>query len=301
MTMTLTAQAPNTPELSLPTSPQAGDSTTATGDLPAASLSQSVSPVEATTGSPQPAPLAIITASPLIITLLALVILNNILSLLILLRKPGKRYLKNLIRSKSGNPIQDPGPLEMIQNQMKKQQNLLQSVQQNQQALLRKTDDMERSMKRIGHSQSASTAPLPRPGEVDKPLSTPRLRLDPADHLVQVLEQGGDRAALAQWSVVRVKVTAASQDRTYRGDMAGVELEPAQAGASFLVFQVNGENLLVPNQETLEVFQRYQRGHTGLFVLKRQPSRSTPQVSKPARVQRQGRLWRVVEQGEVLI
>lgn len=157
-------------------------------------------------------------------------------------------------------------------------------------------------MKRIGHSQTGSTAPPLRPRVVDNPQSTPGLRLGlPADHLVQVLEQSGERGALAQWPVVRVKITAASQNRTHRGDIAGLELEPTRAGASFLVFQVNGENLLVPNQETLGVFQRYRTGHAGLFALKRQPSQPTPQISKPARVQPQGNLWQVVEQGEVLI
>lgn len=301
--MTLTAQAPTIPELPSPASPQVGDSPATTGDQPAADIAHSTSPGETiTTESPQPVPVDItiaspltIDASPLTIGILALVILNSVLSCLFLI------LFRNRTQSKSANPIQDSSPLEMIQDQMKEQQNLVQSVQQNQQTLLRKTEDMEQSIKRMGRLQTVATAPPPRPRVVNEPQSTPRLRLSPADHLVQVLEQGGDRAALAQWPVVRVKITAASQNHIHRGDIAGIELEPAQGGASFLVFQVNGENLLVPNQETLGVFQRYQRGHTGLFVVKRQPSQPTPQVSKPARVQSQGKLWRVVEQGEVLI
>lgn len=276
--MTLTAQAPSTPEFSSPASPQVGDSAS-------------------TTGIPQPAPVAIVTASPLTMAILVFVILSNVLLLLIFLRKPGKRYRRNLIQSKPGNSTQGTNLLETIQNQMEKQKNLLQFVKQNQQTLLRKTEDMEQSIKRMGQLQTVSTAPPPR--IMDNPQLTPRL--SPTDHLVQILEQGGDRAALAQWSAVRVKITAASQNRIYRGDVAGIELEPTRAGASFLVFQINGENLLVPNQETLGVFQRYQTGHTGLFVLRRQPARPTPQVSEPARVQPQGKLWRVVEQGEVLI
>lgn len=192
--------------------------------------------------------------------------------------------------------MQETNLLGMIQNQIEKQQNLLQFVNQNQQTLLRKMEDMEQSIKRMGRLQTVSTAP---PSRVMDNQPTPGLR--PADHLVQILEQSGERAALAQWSAVRVKITAASQNRIHRGDMAGIELEPAQAGASFLVFQINGENLLVPNQETLGVFQRYHTGYTGLFALKRQPSQPAPQLSKPARVQPQGRLWRLVEQGEVLI
>ncbi|SAY40070.1 hypothetical protein FLM9_1025 [Candidatus Synechococcus spongiarum] len=235
-------------------------------------------------------------------TTLAFVILSNVLLVIFLglilsqLQKPWKWHLRNLVKSKSGNPTQDASLLE-IQNQMEKQQKLLQYLKQDQQTLLRKVEDMEQSMKRIGRFQPAATAPPPR--VMDKPQPTPRL--SPANSLVQVLEQGGDRAALARWSAVKVKITAASQNRIYRGDIAGLELEPAQAGASFLVFQVNGENLLVPNHETLGVFQRCQTGHTGLFALKRQPAQPTPQVSKPARVQPQGKFWRVVEQGEVLI
>ena len=248
-------------------------------------------------GSPQPAQTVTTTPDLLTMAILASVILSNVLLLLILLWKPGKRYLKNLIKSKSGSPMQETNLLETIQNKMEKQQNLLQFMEQNQQALLRKTEGIEQSIKRMGHFQAVSTAPSPR--VVDSPQQTPRL--SPADHLVQVLEQGGDRAALAQWSAVKVKITEASQNRIHRGDIAGISLERAQAGASFLVFQVNGENLLVPNQETLGAFQRYHTGHTGLFVLKGQPSRPTPQVSKPARVQLQGNHWHVVEQGEVLI
>ena len=297
MAMTLTAQAPTTPEFASPASPQLGDSAITNGYWPTAGLSQSTAPVETTTGTPQPAPGAIITANLLTLVLLAFVILSNVLLLLILLRKPGKRYLRSLIQSKSEKPAQETNLLNTIQNQMEKQQDLLQFVTRNQQILLRKMEEMEQSLKNTGRLQTVSTAPPPR--VMDNPQPTPRL--SPADHLVQVLEQGGDRAALAQWSAVKVKITAASQSRTYRGDVAGVELEPAQAGASFLVFQIRGENLLVPNQETLGVFQRYQRGHTGLFVLSRQSSQPTPQVSKPARVQMQGKLWRVVEQGEVLV
>lgn len=285
----LTAQAPTTSEISPPTSSQLGNpASTATENMLTAGVSHSA------TESPRPAPLAIIAASPLTMAILAFMILSNILLLLILLRKPGKRYLRNLIQSKSGNPAQEARLLETIQNQIERQQNLLQSVQQNQQTLLRKMEDLEQS---IGRFQPVPTTPPPRITDNSQPAP----RLSPADHLVQLLEQGGDRAALAQWSAVRVKITAASQNRIHRGDIAGLELEPAQAGASFLVFQVNGENLLVPNQETLGVFQRYQTGHTGLFALKRQPSRPAPQVSEPARVQPQGKLWRVVKQGEVLI
>ena len=296
--MTLTAQAQTTPGFSSPASPQVGDSaSTAAGDLPAAGLIHSTLPVKTTTESPRPAPLSIITATPLTIAILAFIILSNIFLILVLLRKPGKRYLRNLIKPKSANLMQEISLLEMIQNQMEKQQNLLQFVKQNQQALLQKMEDMSQRIEKIEQFQTVSAAPPPR--VIDNSQSTPRLRS--ADHLVQVLEQGGDQAALTQWSAVRVKITAASQNRIYCGDIAGLELEPAQAGASFLVFQVNGENLLVPNQETLGVFQRYQTGHTGLFVLKRQPSRPAPQLSKPARVQPQGKLWRVVELGEVLI
>jgi len=265
MEMTLKAQAPTTPEFSSPASPRPGDSGSTTEYLPTTGLSQSTAPVETTTGISQPAPVAIITANPLALVMLAFVILGNVLLLLILLRKPGKWYLRSLIKSNPENPTQQTNLLNRIQNQMEKQQNLLQFVTQNQQTLLRKTEEMEQRLKNIGRLQTVSTAPPPR--VMDNPQPTPRL--SPADHLVQVLEQGGDRAALAQWSAVKVKITAASQSRTYRGDVDGVELEPAQAGASFLVFQIRGENLLVPNQETLGVFQRYQRGHTGLFVLNR--------------------------------
>jgi len=298
--MTLTVQAPTTttPGFSSSTSPQVRDSVSATTEnMPASGLVHSTPPVETATESPQPAPLAIITANPLTIAILAFVILSNIFLLLILLRKPGKRYPRNLIKSKPEKPTQETSSLEIIKNQMKQQQSLLQVMEKKQQTLLRKTEDMEQSIKRIGRFQTVATAPTPR--IINNPQPTPRL--SPADHLVQVLEQGGDRAALAQWSAVRVKLTASSQNRIHRGDIAGLELEPAQAGASFLVFQVNGENLLVPNQETLGMFQRYQTGHTGLFALKRQLSRAGPQVSEPARVQPQGRLWRVAEQGEVLV
>lgn len=277
--MTLTAQALINPEsASLASSPHVSNSAS-------------------TTESPQPVPLAIITANPLTMVILAFVILSNTLLLLILLRKPGKRSPRNLMKPKSGNSIQETSLLKTIQNQMERQQNLLQSVKQNQQTLLWKMENMEQSIKTMAQLPTASATPLPK--FTENPQPTPGL--SPADHLVQALEQGGDRATLAQWSAVRVKITAASQHRIHRGDVAGLELEPTQAGASFLVFQINGENLLVPNQETLGVFQRYQTGHTGLFVLKRQSSQPTPQVSKPARVQPQGKLWRVVEQGEVLI
>ena len=291
--MTLTAQTQTTPEFSPPVSPQPGNPATTTGGTPAPGLF----PVETATESPQPAPLAMITANPLIMLTLAFVILNNVLLLVILLRKPGKKYLRDLIKSKSPEPMQKDHLIKRFQSQMKNQQDLLQFMKQKQQTLLQKTEDMEQSIERIKRPQTVASAPFP--GAMDNPQSTPRL--SPADHLVQVLEQGGDRAALAQWSAVGVKITAASQNRIHRGDTAGVALEPTQAGASFLVFQVNGENLLVPNRETLGIFQRYQRGHTGLFVLKPQSSQPTPQVSKPARVQPQGKHWRVLEQGEVLI
>lgn len=291
----ITAQALAIPE-SFSSQPE-DPTSSATGKQSAAASSDSTSSVETITGSPQPAQTGTTTPDLLTIAILASVILSNVLLLLILLRKPGKQYLRNLIKSKSGSLTQETGLLETIQNKMEKQQNLLQFMEQNQQALLRKTEGMEQSIKRMGHFQAVSTAPSPR--VVDSPQQTPRL--SPADHLVQVLEQGGDRAALAQWSAVKVKITEASQSRIHRGDIAGISLERAQAGASFLVFQVNGENLLVPNQETLGAFQRYHTGHTGLFVLKGQPSRPTPQVSKPARVQLQGKHWHVVEQGEVLI
>ena len=107
---------------------------------------------------------------------------------------------------------------------------------------------------------------------------------------------------MAQWPSVKVKITADSQSRIYCGDTTGIELESTRSGASFVIFQVDGEHLLAPNRETLDIFQRYQRGQAGLFVLERQPSQADPQVSRPARVQRQGgQRWRVVEQGEVLI
>ncbi len=294
--MTLTAQASITPEFSSPASPQLGDSPTTTGDLPAAGLSYSAAQAGTATESPQPGLLAIITANPLTMVILAFVVLSNIFLLLILLRKSGKQYPKNPIQSKLEKSTQEINLLKMIYSQVEKQQNLLQFMERNQQALLRKMQDMEQSIKRMGRLQVVPAAPPPRVRDNPQPIP----RLGPADHLVQVLEQGGDRAALAQWSAVKVKITAASQNRIYRGDIAGIELEPAQAEASFLVFQVNGENLLVPNQETLGVFQRYQTGHTGLFELKRQ-SRPAPQVSEPARVQPQGRIWRVVEKGKVLI
>ena len=303
MTTILTAQAPTTSEISPPAFWQLGEptSTSTENHLPKTGLSHSTSPVETATESPQPAPLAIITASPLTMAILAFVILSNILLLLIILWlwKHRKQYLRNPIKSKSGHPTQETSLLETIRNQMERQQNLLQFVKQNQQTLLRRTEDMEQSIKSIERFQTVSTAPAPPPRAMDNP--QPTTRLSPAKHLVHVLKQGGDRAALAKWSAVKVRITATSKNRIHRGDIAGLELEPAQAGASFLVFQVNGENLLVPNRETLGVFQRYQTGHTGLFALKRQLSRPTPQVSEPARVRPQGKLWQVVEQGEVLI
>lgn len=294
--MAPTAQAPTTPEL--PSSQVEDPASSTTGKQSAAASSDSTSSVETITGGPQPAQTGTTTPDLLTMTILASVILSNVFLLLILflLRKPGKRYPKNPIKSKSGRTMQETSLLETIQSKIENQQNLLQFMKQNQQTLLRKTEDMEQSIKRMGQLQTVVAAPPPR--VMDNPQQIPRL--SPADHLVQVLEQGGDRAALAQWSAVKVKITAASQSRIHRGDMAGITLEPAQAGASFLVFQVNGENLLVPNRETLGIFQR-QTGHTGLFVLKRRPSQPTPQVSKPARVQLQGEHWRVVEQGEVLI
>lgn len=291
----ITAQALTTPEFSSSQPEDPASSTT--GKQSAAASSDSTSSVGTITGSPQPAQTGTTTPDLLTIAILASVILSNVLLLLILLWKPGKRYLRNLIKLKSGSSTQETILLETIQNKIEKQQGLLQFMKQNQQTLLRKTEDMEQSLKRMGQFQAVSTTPPPR--VMDNPQQTPRL--SPSDHLVQVLEQGGDRAALAQWSAVKVRITEASQSRIHRGDIAGISLERAQAGASFLVFQVNGENLLVPNQETLGAFQRYRRGHAGLFVLDRQPSRPTPQVSKPARVQLQGNHWRVVEQGEVLI
>ena len=240
-----------------------------------------------------------IIANPLLIITLAFVILGNVFLLLILLglRKSGRKHRENPTKSNPRQPSQATNLLRTIQNQMENQQNLLQFMGENQQGLLRKMEDIERSIEKTGQLQAMATAPQRM--AVNNPQPTPML--SPADHLVQVLQQGGDRAALAQWPAVKVKITAASQNRIYQGFATGVELEPARAGASFLIFQVNGEHLLVPNQETMELFQRRQRGHTGLFVLERQPSLPRPQVSKPARVQPQGKLWRVVEQGEILI
>ena len=218
--MTLTAQAPTTttPGFSSSTSPQVRDSVSATTEnMPAAGLVHSTPPVETATESPQPAPLAIITANPLtmaiLMAILAFVILSSVFSLLILLRKPEKRYLRNLIKSKSEKPTQETSLLETIQNQMNQQNSVLYRLEHNQQTLLRKTEDMEQSIKRIGRFQTVATAPTPR--VINNPQPTPRL--SPADHLVQILEQGGDRAALAQWSAVRVKLTASSQNRIHRG------------------------------------------------------------------------------------
>lgn len=215
MTTILTAQAPTTSEISPPTSSELGNpSSTITENRPTAGVSHP------STESPQPAPLAIIAASPLTMAILAFVILSNVLLLLILLRKPGKRYLRSLIQSKSENPTQEASLLETIQNQMERQQNLLQSVKQNQQNLLRKTEDMEQSIKSIRRFQTVPTATAPPPRAMDNP--QPTTRLSPADHLVQVLKQGGDQAALAQWPAVKVKITAASQNRIHRGDVAVV-------------------------------------------------------------------------------
>jgi len=133
---------------------------------------------------------------------------------------------------------------------------------------------------------------------MDKPQPTPRL--SPADHLVQALEQGGDRAALAQWSAVKVKITAASQSRTYRGDVAGVDREPAQAGTGFLASRSVERICLSPTRKPWGYSSATGEDTLGCLCSSGN-RRNPPQVSKPALVQPQGKLWRVVKQGEVLI
>ena len=268
----------------------------------ARSLSSSASPVEPLVEGPQAALTDITTSNSLITATLVFIVLSNVILFLIFFQKLGKKYLGSLIGLKLRKFAQETNLLMTIRtilDKIEKQQGLLQSMENKQQSLLSKVENMERSIGKTDSLQAIDTARSPM--AVDNPQTTPVL--SPADHLVHVLEQGGDRAAMARWPVTKVKITAASRDLIYQGldSNTGVELEPTQSGASFLIFQVNGENLLVPNQKTIRLFQLSQRGHAGLFTLERQPSQPAPQVNKPARVQLQGKFWQVVEQGRIFI
>ena len=196
----------------------------------------------------------------------------------------GKKYLRDLIKSKSPEPMQKDHLIKRFQSQMKNQQDLLQFMKQKQQTLLQKTEDMEQSIERIKRPQTVASAPFP--GAMDNPQSTPRL--SPADHLVQVLEQGGDRAALAQWSAVGVKITAASQNRIHRGDTAGVALEPTQAGASFLVFQSMERICLCPIGKPWAYSSAIREGTLDCLCLSRSRRNQLPRSANPPGSSRRG-------------
>jgi len=192
--------------------------------------------------------------------------------------------------------------LQRLEQAQGAQMDMLQRLEQAQRAQMDILRRLEQAQS-LGYRRKLETPPL---STTSKTATTgapqPAQRLTVAG-LVRALKYK-DRIALSQYRSTPVKVTSASrtrQQQALEASKVDVELEPTDAGASFLIFQVNGEELLVPNYQTLELFQRYQRGHRGLFVLERQLGQAAPEVLEPARVEKRGQFWRVVGQGRVLI
>lgn len=109
----------------------------------------------------------------------------------------------------------------------------------------------------------------------------------------------GDRQVLREALTAELNITSSSENSIVMGMTEATELEEVSAGGSYLLFSLEGRNLLFPTDRTLRGFSTTQPSK-GLYSFV-QHSVAKAEIIEPAVLEKSGAVWRVIQKGRVAI